>query len=494
MKRGVFRKADGMTGNGGGCRAECQMLLDFHRHVITRFPELATVFAAWAEKVGEIATAPETENFETERKLERRALEFRSLWLQSVVRHTSRTLRSPSDYGLPRTLGGDLYDIPYDRWGKPEPFEEAYGETIEVPDGWKDLHFFFGNGMSALSAFLLQSRKNHPDKKLSILGQDGYFEFAQLMELICGKDLFARITPDQTAFDQALERGDGDVVLIEPVYATTALPVWDQEAFLRAWRQRPNRSSTVILFDTTLVGDRFDLGAFLGRLAPHPPAMAAQLISSIKLHQVGLEFSNIGILSTYIPEGPKQDKVVRTVSKEIHQTRRVLGMGANLDEVYSVEFPIIGNGRFFRQHCRQVFENNAVLAQAMDGYDGPLLKRVVHPSLGAARDVPWAVSPYVIFVLTEGRSADKRFLRRLLNKLSKERGLTFQSGTSFGFRSHRYEMGFPDNAVEATFRVAMGARQGPSVEGVVTLLKDVLGYPSIAALRTAFPDVKHPND
>lgn len=476
-----------------GCYKECCTLQSYHAAVIKKFPQFTPFFSSWADTLATLKQRSDIETLKTERDLEKLALKFRTLWLQAVNQHTTRILKSPPHYALARDLENDTFDFPYDRWARPSQFENAYGETLEVSANWTDKHLFFGNAMSALTTLFLQCRNSFKKKNLSILGCHGYFEFNTLFQIICAQDITARLCASQESFDQALINGEGDIILIEPVYANKDLRVWDQDAFLDAWKKRANTAETVLLFDTTLLGDHFDLQAFLARLAPFPPALVIQVISALKLHQVGLELTNLGILSIFTPEHFKQKPFQERLPKNIRMARQTFGTGANFDAYYSIEFPFLKGNQFLKQHCQQVFSNNAFLAQSVKK-TGRLLKTVVHPCLSSKKDLPWAHAPYVIFRLKEGSALNKKFMRRLIQHAAKSRGLSLQSGSSFGFRNHRFEMGVDDKKDEASFRVAMGARHGPSVKGIIDLLNDITSHDSFLSLREAFPDIKHPDD
>ncbi|MBF0249664.1 MAG: hypothetical protein HQL35_03430 [Alphaproteobacteria bacterium] len=475
-------------GGRGGLAREGRTLADAHRALLARFAFLEPDFRTWRERLDARLAAPDLETLAAERDLDDLAMELRALWLGAVRSHAAGILKSPPHFRLARTLDGGRYDFPYDRWGKPDAFERAYGETLETADGWSRRHFFFGNAMSALATLLLQCRKTLDKPRISILGHKGYFEILRLMEILAGQDIAARFTADQTSFNAFLRKGGGDVVIFEPVYADARLSVWDDAPFFAAWRARPNRAATVIAVDTSLVGDRFDMAAFLARLAPHPPALVVQAVSALKLHQLGLEFANMGILSVFAPDN---SELFNNAVHNLRSTRQTLGTGANFEEYYAIEYPMLAGGELFRTHCARVFDNNARAARALQGTGG-LIVRVAHPALGPARDKPWAVAPVCVLGLREGTGDDKLFLRQVLQTEARRRGLLFQSGSSFGFRGHRFEMGVSDEPGEATVRLAMGARDGPSADGAIALLKEVGAHGSFAALRAAYPDIRLP--
>ncbi len=83
----------------------------------------------------------------------------------------------------------------------------------------------------------------------------------------------------------------------------------------------------------------------------------------------------------------------------------------------------------------------------------------------------------------------RAFMRTVLEFEAHARKLSFVPGSSFGFRGHRFEMGFSGDLKHTTLRIAMGARVGPSVDGIIKLFQDLAVYKDFAALRQAYPQL-----
>lgn len=477
------------------CLKECQNLQEDHRVLITQFPDLKDRFAPWAAKLEKLSQAVDLESLKGERALWQFSMEFRKIWLGAVQDHTVKSLKSPAHFHSPRRMDGEKYSFPYDRWGKPKPFEADYGKSLEIADGWHGTHFFFGNAMAALTTFMMQFKKMTAKKKVSLLGHQGYFEFHDLLRLMCGPDFAAHLSAHLDGFYQRIAESEGDVILIEPVYATNDLSVFDEQAFFNAWHKRTNKAETIVLIDTSLVGDRFDFKAFMERFGDHPPVMVAQFFSAIKLHQIGLEFASFGVLSLFMAETSKYFDHRKVFENSIKVIRRTLGNGATYDEYSAVEFPLLSGPEILKRHCDQVFQNNANLAKRLEEVAGlGLIKQVIHPALGKMADKPHAVSPYVVFLLSEGSKKDVTFLKRVMEKQSQKSGILFQSGSSFGFRFHRFEVNDYHDEKEPSFRIAMGSFNGPSVDKIIRLIEEIAEFDTFEELRESFAEIKHPDD
>ncbi|NVK17199.1 MAG: hypothetical protein HWE30_00740 [Methylocystaceae bacterium] len=477
------------------CLKECQNLLEDHRVLIAQFPVLKDRFAPWAAKLEKLSKAVDLESLKGERALWQFSMEFRKIWLTAVQDHTVKSLKSPAHFHSPRRMGGEKYSFPYDRWGRPKSFEEGYGESLELAEGWQGTHFFFGNAMAALTTFMMQFKQMSAKKKVSLLGHQGYFEFHDLLRLMCGPDFSAHLSAHLDGFYQRIAQGEGDLILIEPVYANNDLSVFDEQSFFAAWDKRTNKGETIVLIDTSLVGDRFDLKTFMERFGDYSPAMVVQFLSAIKLHQIGLEFSSFGILSIFMAENSKYFSHRAAFEGSIKMIRRTMGNGATYDEYSAVEFPLLSGASILERHCDQVFENNANLAKRLEEVAGlGLIKRVNHPVLGTMTDRSHAVAPYVVLLLSEGSKADVTFLKRVLEKQSQKRGMLFQSGSSFGFRFHRFEVNDYHEEKEPSFRIAMGSFDGPTVELIGCLIEEIAEFDTFEELREAYSEIKHPDD
>ena len=92
--------------------------------------------------------------------------------------------------------------------------------------------------------------------------------------------------------------------------------------------------------------------------------------------------------------------------------------------------------------------------------------------------------------------SDRALLRMILEVESRNRNLSFVSGSSFGFRSHRFEMGFVQGDKYSALRIAMGSRTGPSFYGVIDLFKHLSTFKDFKALKKAYPEIaaKAPKD
>jgi hypothetical protein len=169
--------------------------------------------------------------------------------------------------------------------------------------------------------------------------------------------------------------------------------------------------------------------------------------------------------------------------------RTIQGTGLSMDEMCLLDAPFFLDPAQFTAYSHAVFHNNALLAQAMAGPSG-LFSRVVHPSLSAHARLPWAQAPFVVFHMHEDTLDVHGRLLAIVAHEARQRKLCLQMGSSFGFRGHRFEVILPRlSDKRGLFKVAMGARSGPSRDGVIELFLELAALRNAGELRERWPHV-----
>lgn len=121
-----------------------------------------------------------------------------------------------------------------------------------------------------------------------------------------------------------------------------------------------------------------------------------------------------------------------------------------------------------------------------------IFKKIAHPSL--ISDLAWAVSPFVVFHLHEDTLENHGFLLGVVSYEAKKSQISLAMGSSFGFRSHRFEVIIPNlSEGKGLFKVAMGYREGPSKEFIIKLFKRLSLYSDFSKLREDYPSIKPVN-
>ena len=496
------------------CLSECAHLIALANAMTEVFNATSTQDAPdflhdWRTQAEAMRNNPTLDSLGGERALEKLSLDLRRLWLQHVYAHSGGYMMSPPHTQRKYLPDGARIGFPYDRWLKPQVLEQRLNALHPAPKGWNGRAYLFANAMAAivtsLQVYRAFAKKTWPQlaappqKPLSLHWFGGYFEIIKALHLVCDDHLHGRKHTKQQDLCTAIERGIADLVLIEPVAANIELEVFDLDAFTRAWNRRPaNARPCTIIVDASLNAGTFPIERLCLELAPNPPAMVILIRSGLKLDQEGLELSNAGLLNLWMPSDadstndPKNAKRFDQFTDTLEVSRTTIGAGLSQNEYAALSAPFFLDREALAHHADAVFANNRELAEALAYVakpDGTLFQQVLHPCLGQRKDLPWAEAPYVNLRYRPDDKTARAFLHAVLQFEARARTLTFQSGSSFGFRGHRFEMGFARGFKHNTLRVAMGARGGPSKDGVIQLFRDLAAYPDFAALRAAYPQI-----
>ncbi|MBS2035238.1 hypothetical protein JST97_09625 [bacterium] len=312
----------------------------------------------------------------------------------------------------------------------PVPLAELESRLLayeEPISGWEIQPMLFSSAMAALSALSLLMPR--------IQSRAAYFETAFLRQLLRHDPPF-------------------DVTWLESVGYDWELTAWDAEV---------PESAEVVVLDTTLTGQRCRLSALLGQRRPR---LLVRVFSALKLDQRGQEMENCGAVLLAGPES-----VVRAVRHGLERLRDLLHTRPGCTRLSPEWLLRPGDG-----HAEAVLENNAWLASRLR--PGGLLQRVAYPGRYGA--------PFVVL-----HCLHPHYVAAAIEREARRRRLPLGRGASFGFIGHRHESIVPvlrDQRV--LYKVAMGASPGPSRQGVLELLQEVLSHNDLGALRRAFPGLR----
>lgn len=500
----IYKASMSRTPTNLSMQAEAMRLLALADALVGDLPKGHGAFLQpWRGQVRSWLTNPKLETLSGEQALDALALDLRFLWLRHAHGQSAHYLMSPPHRDKKILPNRGPLGFPYDRWLKPTFLEQRLNTLHPAPSGWLSEAVVLSSGMAAIGAFLQHHRATinelwtRPRGPVTLHWYGGYFEIARTLNLLCSSTFQARRhTRQQTLFD-VVAKGLGDMILIEPVAADIDLEVFDLDGFISAWKHRNTERPCVVVVDTSLVGDAFPIQRLCTDLGPTPPAMVVQVRSGLKLDQAGLELGNAGLVNLFVPDTNANQALLPRISDSLRQARTTLGVGPSHDSCAALSAPFFLNADEFSRHAHAVFANNAAFAKALAPLakaSGGLIGEVIHPSLSENAAPSWAVAPYVNVRYASDDEGARDFLASVLEREGRERNLCFRSGSSFGFRGHRFEMGFVRGVKFDTLRVALGARSGPSLDGVIRLFQDLAAYPDFAALRRAYPQLarQHP--
>jgi hypothetical protein len=405
---------------------------------------------------------------------ERFARALRQLWLEACAFSTSNSYRSPPTREATKTPTGRRIDFGYERDLQPAHLEQRCWSFFDpTPAGWSADHILFSSGQSTMAALLLAldgSSVLGNERPLTFVHFGSYFETSEILSLF--RSLVTASGRGREAVD-AIDRVDGDIVIVEPVYCDGSFGAVDVTSLTE---KNPRRRAYV--FDNTLCGLRFAMESHLAALARTKPAAVFRIFSGLKLFQAGLELSGVGILSVFT-HNESAPIPAAELGARIRRIRTLLGLGLTFQEVAALEAPWFLDRQQTHAYEAAVFENNAALARAVADTNR-LFDGVFHPSLLTSSGAKGA--PYSAFRLKERDVEAYDVLEQHILKQAQRRGLAFDLGGSFGFRGHRFEVVRPETGEEPFLRVALGRRVGGSRDQIIQLMAEVASASNVAQL------------
>lgn len=420
--------------------SEADALLDLARSLSRARPDFGETVTDVEILLAE-AAARETP-LEVELGLESAARRLRGGWLRSVAAESSRVPRSPLEREVTRLEHSRHDAYGYERDFKPEGLE-ARGQIFfdAPPRGWTAEHVMFSSGQAALATILLHLAEARPDK-LRVAHLGAYFETRELVSRACRSVSQAAIA---------------DAVIVEPIACDGRFTTHDPAAIGRSLS-----GAQVLVIDETLSAPDSCVPHVLTQIEAHD-ARIVRLVSGLKLLQQGLEFANVGLVSVYSRNAGQ----TASLAEGLKQIRSLTGAGLRFVDALALEAPFFLDRDATQAYAQRVFAHNAALGQAVAACN-----RLFKP-LSAAGSLS-AAAPYCALQLLSGNSLER--LEALAKRLEREasaRGLLLERGGSFGFRGHRYEVIEPDSGASPFLRVAMGARDGHSCDGVIALMAEL---------------------
>lgn len=405
---------------------------------------------------------------ERERLSEDFAQALRQLWIEASVSSTSRNYRSPSAEQQTRTATGRNIEFGYERDLQPTYLEERCSRFFgRPPEGWTSDHVLLSSGQSAMAAVLHALEGGLPgsgNRKLSFAHLGAYFETAEIFSFF--STLLEPIACGREAV-KAMNRLDADLFIVEPVFCDGEFGSVDVDQLLGLHMRNPR--SRIYVFDTTLTGIAYSVEKNLPRMLDLKTPAVFRVVSGLKLFQGGLELSGVGVLTVFTPD----DAAIpaKELGDRIRKIRTLIGLGLSFADVAVLEAPWFLDHEYTRIYQQAVFDNNARLAKAVSA-NNHLFRGTFHPSMLQECRGPHD-APYCVFRLREGDSDTFSRLEDVLQSEIRKRGILFESGGSFGFRGHRFEIVRPDDGSDSFLRVALGRRPGWSCEQVTTLITEL---------------------
>lgn len=423
---------------------------------------------------------------ELEAVIQQLTMKLRLLFMLRGQHYSNPHMKSPSSIQPKAYLPSQKrISYSYERNIQADELELRAGDFRERHEEWTSDHVMFSSGMAALSTFLqslFAMTKPTSENPLRIRVWGDYFETRVLT------DLYRRDSVSITNYCNK-EQGDkvdmANVYLIEPVRYNWELEVFDFSELIESLLGHQPSTLTILLLDTTLSGSSTPIYPLLDQLKTIPNIAVVQVHSCLKLDQQGLELSNAGLLSFYTCTNSPIPKASEFCTY-IRKVRTILGAGLSFEEMCLLDTPFFLNRDFFKDYCEKVYKNNEDLASINIG-EGSIFRKIAFPSSSSHLQ---GKAPFVVFHLSEDCLDNYGLILGVLEHEANRRNLSFEMGSSFGFRNHRFEVIIPNvSEGKGLLKVAMGYREGPSKQGIISLFRELANVLDFKELRETYSHV-----
>ena len=488
----------------GACEAEARDLLVMADILAEANAALAAKLDDWRRRVNELLAGPITDSLSTVQRLEALAMDLRRQWIDLAQSVVAGELKSPPVGRLPLLPISPSFHYIYERVLSPHYAQKRLQASEPVIPGWDMNISLFNSGMAAITTAItvLRQKKaaycpaDQPSLRLEMFG--GYFETQFLLDLLSTSDLSCQASLDLEGVLDRFSSGETDILFLELIAYDWKQTVVDPARLLDAIARRPADRPWILMVDNTLLGPVFKMGPLLAACGEKKPMLALEVRSGLKLDQAGLEFTNVGIVKTLSPDvlDKSQQLDAAKFRQGLVSARKRLGTGLSLSQMSILDAPWIFHRELTEQRAEAVFDNNRRLAFAL-ARSNKLFAKVNHPGLSSHAKLSWAESPLVVmeFHAQDDNEENTTFLLGIIAHEVRRRNLVLYLGASFGFRHHRCEVvepsayTHPNGQAASFFKVAMGSRAGPCLEGTIKLLQELAAFGNFAALRRAYPNI-----
>lgn len=373
----------------------------------------------------------------------------------------------------------------YERMLEPRDLEDRFRQLIHLRGDWNADTILYSSGMAALQAVLggitwmLDPTAERP---LSIALATSYFETS-----IAARYL-AHPGAAFTIVDSVHEALDADIMVFEPVRYT-----WQPQPLsmdtLRSSIRDARRVPQFVIVDSTLLGPTWPRDELLEAL-DGTGATVLDVRSASKLEQFGLEIAMCGVVDVLVDGGIHHNHTSSDIAAVLRQARAVNGTGLGIFEIAAIDAEAFTDRDLLTRYARGVLGHNAELAMALDVANSTFLTPR-HPVLVPHHPSDVADLPFVILQNEDLELEDYGYVIAWLQSQATTRRLPFHRGSSCGFQHSRFEVivpagGGPDKAL---IKVARGARPDPSDGSIQDLLRELLAFDSIGALRASAPSL-----
>ncbi|MCM3005883.1 hypothetical protein [Priestia koreensis] len=399
-----------------------------------------------------------------EKIIEEYSVFIRERWMEKVFYHTYKLYKSPEYGQVKTTLTGRRIDYEYERTLEPTELEKKIHISY---DGYESFSMLFANAMSTLSAIyaIITKLFTHNTDEIKGLAMCGYYESIALSVEYRKFIEMDYIINDKDSFEYDIN--NYNFFIIEPVRTTFELNQTDVEKFLNDLINKSNDSLKVIVFDSSLLGQYFDIESILSKLKKKKNLIIINFRSALKLDQQGMEFSNCGLFSLYLEEN--LIKIRDYIQNYMTQYRKIAGTGLSFFEVCLLDNDVcLSDGKY----ASKILNNNADFFAGLLKTSKEIVNKVTYPYFEIQEKM--FKTPYLYIKLARDKREEYEKLYSIIKYYCEKFNLNLSSRNSFGFRNISLEYFMNLNDKSLVLKIAVGSLKGMKFHLIMKLLNEIM--------------------
>lgn len=350
------------------------------------------------------------------------------------------------------------FSYSYERNLSHKTIEDRYQTCYEKISYCKNI--FFNSGIASIFNSLVMLKRILNKDKLKILSHYSYFETIMINNVLMN---------DVEEYENIFLVNDFDVIFIESVRYDENMSTKSMEEVLRDIKKINNFSEPLfIIIDSTLYRDVNGMKKLLEDDIMDN-IIILEITSFLKLHQFGMEISNVGCVSVY--SSKKNMFIVDEIAVYMKKLRNITGTNLSLFELSLLSNDILFKNELIDLYKNKIYHNCRKMKNSI--LKGNIINIVSYPKSD------FFEAPFVILQNESFGLNDYIMLLSIIKKNVEDRGLNIFIGSSFGFNNTRYELVITNRKEETCFlKISVGAFDDTSQNEFVKIINELNKYKS----------------
>lgn len=360
-------------------------------------------------------------------EIEKLQLKLRSSWQEKSFLKSKDIFKSPPEDEKIQTNSNRKIEFGYERTIQVPSFENQLHRNFPYYTGFS---LIYSSAMSGYLSILNTLSKIFKNKRKIFSGFiGGYFESVYLTQDMSNSYFHISYLQNENKINQ-LDLTKIDALFVEPVRYNFNLEKTDVIYIVEHIKvNKPKKKVIFLILDTTLMGEAFPLNDLLNLGKSIESLIVVNIKSCLKLHQEGFEFTNVGLVSFYFPEG--LDRIREKLFTFMQAQRGIMGTNLSL-----YEYCLIDNDFFINSinYTNQIHENTNHFYRNLNLCKDSIISEIIYPNIDN-KVCSLHKSPFLFIKLKTEKEEDYlKFLEYIRNFLSDYK-LTIPLRNSFGFRN-----------------------------------------------------------